>query len=113
MKKIWFPFAKRRQSTGKLLSHLDDFDQDIANGNAINGRQENATVNDGTVDQGFTGNSDGNSAVNENLVNAKTLERCFKVWIDRERINFVDTVESSIQNTILTAIDSIVPPENQ
>ena len=102
---------KKRQSTGKLFSHLDDFDQDIATGNTITGRQEHATVNDGTVDQGFTGFSDRNPAVNENLVKVITLESCFKEWIDMERANFIDTVESRIQNTNLTAINSIVPLE--
>ena len=41
----------------------------------------------------------------------KTLERCFNERIDREIINIIDTVEDSIQNAILTAIDNIVAPK--
>ena len=41
-------------------------------------RQEIATGKEGVSDQEFTvGNSDGNPAVCEILVNVKTLERCF------------------------------------
>ena len=40
----------------------------------------------------------------------KTLDRCFNEKIDREVSNIVDTVEDSIQNAILTAIDNIVAP---
>ena len=62
-------------------------------------RQENATVNEVSADQEFTvGNSDNNSAVNEILVNVKTLQRCFIERIDKERGNIVDTVEDGIHN---------------
>ena len=40
----------------------------------------------------------------------KILERCFNERIDREMGNTVDTVEDTIQNAILTAIDNIVAP---
>ena len=69
---------KKRQSSSRFLSQLDDFDHDIIIGNTMSDRQESVTVNERTADQEFTvGNSDTNSAVNENLVNVKTLERCF------------------------------------
>ena len=72
-------------------------------------RQENATVNGGTVDQDFTtGSSDSNPAVNETLVNLKFLDTCFNKMVDREMDNSVDTVENRIQNACLTAIDSII-----
>ena len=78
----------------------------------MNDRREIPTVNEGTADQEFTvGITDGGPAVNENLVNVKTLERCFKEKIDREMGNIVDTVEYGIQNEILTAIDSIITPK--
>ena len=52
---------KKRQSNKRLRSQLNYFDQDIIIGNAMGDRQENATFNEGTVDQGFTaGNSDSN-----------------------------------------------------
>ena len=103
---------KKRQSNKRLLSQLDDFDQDMIIGNAVSERQENAVVNMGTSDRDFTvSNSSNNTAVNENAMNVKTLERCFNERIDREMSNIVDTVEDRIQNAILTAIENIVAPK--
>ena len=42
---------KKKQSNRRLLSQLDDYDQDIIIGNAASERQENI---EGTYDQGFT-----------------------------------------------------------
>ena len=65
--------------------------------------------NKGTNDGDFTvSNSSNSTTVNEGAVNVKTLERCFNERIDREMSNIVDTVEDSIQNAILAAIDNIV-----
>ena len=98
---------KKRQSNRRLLSHLDDFDQDVIIGNAMIHKQENTTVNEGTANQEFTvGNSDGGQALSENVVKVKTLERCFNEKIDREIGNIVETVEDRIHNAILTAIDN-------
>ena len=70
-------------------------------------RQENDMFNKDTGDQEITdGSSDNNLLTNEHKMNVKTLERCFI-----ERINILDTVGDRIQNAILTAIDSIVPPK--
>ena len=103
---------KKRQSNKRLLSQLDDFEQYIFIGNTASERQENVVVNEGTNDQGFTvGTSNVGSIINENVLNAKTLERCFNEKIDREMNNIVDTVEDRIQNAILTAIDNIVAPK--
>ena len=103
---------KKRQSNKRLLSQLDDFDQDMIIGNAVSERQENAVVNMGTNDRDFTvSNSSNNTAVNENAMNVKTLERRFNERIDREMSNIVDTVEDRIQNAILTAIEIIVTPK--
>ena len=103
---------KKRQSNKRLLSQLDDFDQDMIIGNATSARQERVVVNEGTNDQDFTvGTSNVSSIVNENAMNVKTLERCFNERIDREMSNIVDTFEDMIQNAILTAIDSIVAPK--
>ena len=64
---------KKRWSNKRLLSQLDDFDQDVFNGNAINSRQENTTVNESSGDQENTvGNSNSCPALIENLVDAKT-----------------------------------------
>ena len=103
---------KKRQSNKRLLSQLDDFDRDMIIGNAVSERQENAVVNMSTNDRDFTvSNSSNNTAVNENAMNVKTLERCFNERIDREMSNIVDTVEDRIQNAILTAIENIVAPK--
>ena len=103
---------KKRQSYKGLLSQLDDFDQDVIIGNTTSGRQESAAVNEGTNDHDFTaGTSNVGSVVNENVLNMKTLERCFNERIDREMSNVVDTVEDRMQNAILTAIDNIVAPK--
>ena len=103
---------KKRQTNKRLLSQLDDFDQDMIIGNAASERQENVVVNEGTNDRDFTvSNSSNNTAVNESAMNVKTLERCFNQRIDREMSNIVDTVEDRIQNAILTAIENIVAPK--
>ena len=103
---------KKRQSNKRLLSQLDDFDQDMIIGNAVSERQENAVVNMGMNDRDFTvSNSSNNTAVNENVMNVKTLERRFNERIDREMSNIVDTVEDRIQNAILTAFENIVTPK--
>ena len=102
----------KRQSNRKLLSRLDDFDQDMVIGNAASERQENIVVGEGTNDRDFTvGTSNNSTAINESTVNVKTLERCFNERTDKEMNNFVDTVEDRIQNAILTAIDNIIAPK--
>ena len=103
---------KNRQSNKRLLSQLDDFDQDMIIGNAASERQENVVVNEVTNDQDFTvGTSKVSTAMNENAMTVKTLERCFNERIDREMNKIVDTVEDRIQNAILAAIDNIVVPK--
>ena len=103
---------KKNQSNRKLLSQLDDHDQDIPIGNAANEGQENIMVNEGTNDRDFTvGFSSRNTVFNEKVVNAKTFEGCFNEKIDREKSKIVDTVEDRSQNTILTAIESIAAPK--
>ena len=105
---------KKRQSNRRLLSQLDDFDQDMIIGNGVSERQENIVVNEGTNDRDFTvGTSSNNPVVNGNAMDVKTLERCFNERIDREMSNIVDTVEDRIQNAILTAIDNIVATKNE
>ena len=103
---------KKRQSNKRLLSQLDDFDQDMIIGNAVSERQENAVVNTGTNDRDFTvSDRSNNTVVNESAINVKTLERCFNERIDKEMSNIVDTVEGRIQNAFLTAIEHIVVPK--
>ena len=103
---------KKRQSNKRLLSQLNDFDQDMIFGKATSERQENVVVNEGTNDQDFTvGTSNVSSIVNENALNVKNLERRFNEKIYRKMSNIVDTVEDRIQNAILTAIDNIVAPK--
>ena len=103
---------KKRQSNRRLLSQLDDFDQDMIIGNAASESQENTVVNEGTNDRDFTvSTSNDNSIVNGNVKNVKTLEKFFNERIDREKNNIVDTVEDRIQNANLTAIDNIVAPK--
>ena len=103
---------KKRQSNKRLLSQLDDFDQDMIFGNAASERQENVVVSEGTNDQDFTvGTFNVSSIVDENALNVKILERCFNERIDMEMNNIVETVEDRIQNAILAAIDNIVAPK--
>ena len=103
---------KKRQSNRRLLSQLDDFDQDMISGNAVSERQENTVVNEGTNDRDFTvGTSNNDSVINGNAMGMKTLERCFNERIDGEMSNIVDTVEDRIQNALLTAIENIVAPK--
>ena len=103
---------KKRQSSKRLLSQLDDFDQNLIIGNTTSERRENVVANGGGDDQDFTGGtSNVSSIVNENALNVKTLERCFNERIDREMSNIVDTVEDRIENAVLTAIDNIVTPK--
>ena len=45
---------KKRQSNRRLLSQLDDFDQDMIIGNAASERQENTVANEDTNDRDFT-----------------------------------------------------------
>ena len=105
---------KKRQPCRRLLSQLDDFDQDMIIGNTASERQDNTVVSEGTNDQDFTvGTSNVSSTVNGSIANVKTLERCFNERIDREKNNFVDTVEDRIQNAILAAIDNIVVPKSE
>ena len=107
-----FSTRTKRQSNKRLLSQLDDFDQDMIIGNAVSERQENAVVNEGTDDRDFTvGTSNNDSGINGNAMSVKTLERCFNERIDREMNNIVDTIEDRIQNAILTAIDNIIAPK--
>ena len=103
---------KKKQSNSRLLSQLDDFDQDMIIGNAVGEKQENTVVNEGTNGRVFTvGTSNDSSIVNGNAMSVKTLERCFNERIDREMSNIVDTVEDRIQNAMLTAIENIVAPK--
>ena len=103
---------KKRQSSKRLLSQLDDFDQDMIIGNVVSERQESVVVNEGTNDRDFTvGTSNNDSVISGNAMGMKTLERCFNERIDREMSNIVDTVEDRIQNAILTAIENIVAPK--
>ena len=75
---------KKRQSSRRLLSQLDDFDQDMIIGNTSNAREENVVVNEGTNDRVFTvGTSNNDSVVNGNAISVKTLERCFNERIDK------------------------------
>ena len=107
-----FSTRKKRQSNKKLLSQLDDFDQDMIIGNAASEGQKNAVVNEGINDRDFTvSTSINDSVVIGNAMSVKTLERCFNERIDREMSNIVDTVEDRIQNAILTGIEILVAPK--
>ena len=103
---------KRRQSNRRFFSQFHNFDQYRIISNTASERQENTVANEGIKHRDFTvGTSSNNTTTSENAVNVKTWERCFNERIDREMINFVDTVKNRIQNAILTAIDGIVGPK--
>ena len=63
---------KKRQSNRRLLSQLDDFDQDMIIGNAASERRESIVVNEGANGRDFTvGTSSKNTANNESTVVVK------------------------------------------
>ena len=65
---------KKKQSSRRLLSQLDDFHRDMIFGNAVSGRQENAVVNEGTDERDFTvGTSNNDSVINGNAMSVKTF----------------------------------------
>ena len=98
LKQTWF-LTNKRQSNKRLLSQLDDFNQDIIIGNTASERQENIMVSEGTNARDFTVDTSNDfSVTNENMLNVKTLEGCFNERIDKEMSNIVDTVEDRIQN---------------
>ena len=45
---------KERQANRRLLSQIEDFDQEVVFGEAASRRQQNVAGNEGTVDQDFT-----------------------------------------------------------
>ena len=103
---------KEKQSNRRLLSHLDDFDQDMIFDNTASERQEIIVVNDGTNDRDFTvGTSSNKMTSNKSAMSVKTFERCFNERIDGETGNIVGTVEERIQNANLTAVDNIDAPK--
>ena len=81
---------KQRQSSRKLLGQLDDIDQDVIIGNTVSDSQRIVLVIIVTSDEEFTvGKSVSNPAAIENLVNVKTLERCYNEMIDRKLVIFL------------------------
>ena len=63
--------CKEKLPIRKLFSHLDDFNQDFLTGKTVGGKQENATVIEGTCDQEYTVEIPSSDlAANENLVKA-------------------------------------------
>ena len=69
---------KKRQSWRRLLSQLDDFDQDIIIGSVAIEERKKAAVNKNNIDRDFTvGARSDNLVTSENTMNVKTLERCF------------------------------------
>ena len=102
---------KKKYSNRSLFSQLDDLDQDTIIGNNATERRKKITNSEATSDQDFTVCTSGiKLATNENMLNVKTLERCFFKKIDREMSKIVETVEDRIHNGIFTAIDSFVAP---
>ena len=76
---------KNRQSNRRLVSQLDEIDQDMVIGNAVSERRESIVVNEGTNDRDLTvGTSSNNSVVNGNAMKVKTLGSCFNERIDRK-----------------------------
>ena len=52
--------CKKKQSNRRFFSALEHFDQSFIISNTMNDRQENARVNECTVDQDFTTDNPGN-----------------------------------------------------
>ena len=86
-------------------------DKEVSFVDAASNGQQSFKVKIGTVDQEITANESGNNSTpNEKTVNLQTSEKCFNESIGRELVNLVDTVEDTIQNAILTAMDIIIIP---
>ena len=69
---------KKRQSNRRLISQLDEFDQDMYIGNAVSERQENIVVNQGTNDLDFTvGTSSNDSTMNEKAMDGEIFGKVF------------------------------------
>ena len=62
---------KKRQSNRRLLSQLDDFDQDMIIGNAASVRQESIVVNEGTNGRDFTVGTSRNTETTRRLMKTK------------------------------------------
>ena len=63
---------KEKQSKRKLLSQLDDFDQDTIIGSTVSDKQENTTKKETTGDEELTvGNPGSNLTAHEKVVNVK------------------------------------------
>ena len=99
-----------KASNRKILSQLDEFDQDINIESAANDRQGKLYSMKSTGDTNFTvGIFD--LLYNENIKKVKTLKKCFVERIAREMSNYVETVKDRIQYASLTTIDGIVAPK--
>ena len=82
---------RKKRSNTRVLSQLDDFDQDVIIGTPMNNRQENTAIKEGISHQEFTvANSDGGQTAHENVVYVKTLESCFNERIDKEMGNIIN-----------------------
>ena len=97
--------SKKGQQNKKLLSQLDNCDQDVITGNKADDGNQNVLANGSPVNREFTVNSnDCLSTMNENAVNMKALENCFNAIIEEEVSSFVKAVEKIIENEILTIL---------
>ena len=95
---------KKRQSTRRLLSQLNDFDYDVTIGNAMSDRQGNVAVYEGTLDQKFAAKgTSSNLTSDESFVITENWEKCFIERITGEMSKIVDVVGDRTQNAILTA----------
>ena len=89
LKWTWLLLARKDR---RLLSQLDDFDQNMVIGNAAIERQEKTVVSEGTNDWDFTvGTSHNSIAIVGSTVNAKTLEKCSNERVCREMGEILDT----------------------
>ena len=104
---------KKMQQNKKLLSQVENFDQDVIVGDVGSSGRQIVEVSIGPADQEFNVNfSVSNPTTNENPVNVQTFERCLIDWIDRETVNIVETVEERSQNDVLTTIQYFICPRN-
>ena len=104
---------KEKNKNRRLLSQLDDFDQDAFIGDAVNSEKQNNVVNSVLADQGFAAfskNIDSLAATLENTVDFQTLERNFSDSMSREMSNIFETVKNRIQSGHLTAMIFIITP---
>ena len=100
---------QNKQQNRRLVSQLDYCDQTAIISGAVSSEQQNVVVNNAIADrESFVNNNDSSALANEKAVDVQTSETNLSDSFTKEMSNVVETVEDTIQNTVLTAVDNII-----